>query len=358
LLLDRNVDEGADQFLGLLLQSAAEKEHAVSILTFAARLLMHLVPRPSIRRRVFDACWSLATTSLDDDTGIAPLAKLLTSALENRDSVAGMIRQRVIANDLPGMAAVLAVTLDQICDPRGHPDPRIRWYKEARQNVFLARAALRAQAQVHMHAAMELVFCGEMTIAELIAAHGPAAVCEVPLTASTYRRMSILAQVALAHHDIKWHEWHAHIAIEPIAASWADDVASTLPLTSAPWARLSKLAYWDMTIDSPVNSTPTGTAQFDVLVLCSCLYSEARDLARRHFGLSVNIGSEPLPSWLRLGVAHPLNTVMAATAQGAAALQEIPASWLSPAVRQFVNSWAAGDLTLVVDDIDEDAAAL
>jgi hypothetical protein len=167
---------------------------------------------------VFDACRQLAVGSLDDDTGIEPLANLLVSGQENRDSVAGMIRQRATDNDLRGMSAVLAVTLDQICAPHGHPDPRKRWYHEAQENIGLVRGALTALAPTNAQAAMELTFCGGMTISELAAAHGPAAVGEAPMIGSTYRRVPIIQQAVIASHDIEWRNWSPHVAVEKDAA--------------------------------------------------------------------------------------------------------------------------------------------
>jgi hypothetical protein len=354
LLLDRNVDGGADLFLGLLLQHASEQEqaeHRTSVLTFATRLMKHVVPAPATTRQVFDVCWSLAAGALDDDADMEPLSTLLASSPENQDSVADMIRQRAAANDLPGMSAVVAVTLDQVCDFAGNPDPRIRWYRESRENIDLARRALITQAPTNMQAAMELVFCGGMTITELVTAHGPAAVCEPPLIFSTYRRSSIIQQVAIASHDITWQRWFAHIAIESDAATWSDDIASVLPLLPTPWARLSRLPYWDMTIDNPPNSTPPGTPLFDVLVLCGCLYAQAREVVRARYGPTRYAGLEPLPSWLRFSAPHPVNTVIDAARRGAHALEEVPEAWLSPATRQLVRSWASGEISLVEDDL-------
>jgi hypothetical protein len=358
LVLDRNIDNGADEFLTHLVRAVRDTEqntHRAPLLMFATRLMEHLVPAPSIRREVFDACWHLAAQAEGDhDDRIRPLARLLVAADENRAAITAMIRERATDENIPGILAVLVVTLDQLAPSAAfNRDQWMWWYAESRENAASVRNALSALAPHYAPAATELVLCGAMSITDLVTVHGPAAVCERPKIASSYRRMPLLQQEVLASHETAWQKWVPYAAIETTAGTWADELAMILPGAPTPWARLSGLPHWDMTIDSPTNNTPPGTSRFDILVLAACLLSEARDAVRRRQGLEIDSGRANLPSWLRLAPAHPLNKVMSAAIQGPAAVRHIPEPWLSPGVHAFLLRWSAREISLVVDDLEE-----
>jgi hypothetical protein len=356
LLLDRNVDGGADEFLNLLVQDAETRpaEDRPPGLTFAARLLSSFVPTPRTTRRVVNACWEAASTVDGDGPDPTPsqagLAWLLVAAEENREQIVTLIRQQARDHARSGITAVLSVTLEALLNQCGVAymslDRQAFWYQESVRNSELVHDALVEKAPGHTWAAVELTFRGTWTVTELIAAHGAAAVCEAPpVWGSNYRRAPILMQEVLASHHIRYPPDLVVPLIDPHAGTWTDELADVLPRLPAPWARQSRLPWWDMSITDPVNTTRPGTAAFDVLVLCACLQWEAR--------WALDTGRPPLPSWLRLHDEHPLNVVMSSLASRRYGLEpgaRPPDSWLSAATQAVVDRWAAREIDLVARD--------
>lgn len=368
LLLDRYVEGGGDDFLELLIRDAETRtlDERVPGLTFGARLLTTFVPAPPVRRRLFDACWDLAS-SVDGDaprtaktpwTRLTPGGWLLTTTEECREPIAAMIRARVAGREHPGISALLAVTMDQLIGKSDHQlhtsDMRKFWYDQSVGNREPLRAAFLAAAPNHTWAAVEAAYSGDLSIADLIGTHGAAAVCEAPpVWGTTYRRTPIIQQEILTHFDFDWLRT-GYLAIDQRVGTWTSALAATLPLAPTPWARLSRLPWWDMSITDPIPITSTGTALFDVTVLCACLHWEARVLLRR---TEAEPGPKPLPSWLSFPPAHPARTVITNAANkryghGTSHLDSIPGDWLSPAARSVVDRWAAKEIDLVTTDAE------
>lgn len=352
LLLDRNIDGGADEFLSLVVEEtkALPIDARPAALSFAARLLSYLVPTPPTTRRVLDACWELAC-AVDGDgllrERLTAAARLLAAAEENRDLIATLIRQRVRDDPHHGLAALLAVNLDQLVSRadvgRLKYDWRVCWSQESVNNSELVHDTLVEKARTHTWAAVELTFGGEWSVTELIATHGASSVCEyVPVWGGSYRRAPLIQQEILAGHGLDVSPKGPVLWISPHAGTWAEQLADVLPHAPTPWARDFKMASWDMSITNPTNNTPPGTAAFDVLVLGACLYWEAR--------WAVDLNMSPLPSWLRFHDKHPLNDVMthaAAQRYDLYTCDKPPTTWLSPATQDIVDRWAAGGVNLV-----------
>ncbi|MFI9382087.1 NACHT domain-containing protein [Kutzneria sp. NPDC052558] len=366
LLLDRHIDDGADDFLELLLRDADARplDDRVPILTFAAKLLSSFVPTPRLRHRVFDACWELAS-SMDGDAARvdptpwrrkSPLGWLLVASPENRGPIATMIAEHARAENPAGISAALAVALDQLLlgiPPTLWRSLRDFWYGESVTNAVTLRPVFRKLASKRAWAAVEAVFGGDLSIVEAIELHGAAAVCEgSPLWGTSYRRAPIIQQQVLLDHDLEWRPEFPWV-VDPLAGTWAEELAATLTAAPTPWVRLSRLPWWDMDVEDAPNTTPTGTAAFDTMVLCACLLWEARAAARDR--LPSELGPEPLPSWLRQPPTHPLSVLMTNAGEvryggKTALLTDAAREWLSPVVHAFVSRWAAGGIDLVLVD--------
>lgn len=353
LLLDRNIDGGADEFLHLLVEEtqALPIDARPPALSFAARLLSYLVPTPATTRRVVDACWDLARAVDGDDLiqerYLTGAARLLAAADENRDQIAALIRQRVHDDPGTGLSALLAVNLDQLLG-RGNvgrlkQDWRVYWSQESVDNDELVHDTLVEKAPTHTWAAVELTFRGEWSVTELIATHGASSVCEfVPVWGGSYRRAPLLQQEIMAGHEQKPKSSGSVVWIDPGAGTWAEQLAEGLPRAPTPWARDFRVAWWDMDVVDPASSVQPGTAAFDVLVLGACLFWEARDAH----------GAEllALPSWLRLPEGHPLYEVIvpAGIRRYGGTFSSFPEKWLSPATQVIVERWAANEINLVL----------
>jgi hypothetical protein len=369
LLLDRYVEGGADDFLDLLISDAANRDpdESVPALTFAARMLSTFVPAPPVRRRLFDACWDLAS-SVDGDaprskeapwSRLAPAGHLLFAAKECRESIATLIRTRVSNGNHPGVSALLAVTMDQLLGEADHQyfptEMRKFWYDETVNNREPLRATFASAAKQHVWAAVEAAFNGDLSITELIDTHGAAAVCESPpIWGMTYRRAPIIQQEVLLYHNPDLNRPGMWGSADPRIGSWTDELAALLPLAPTPWARLSRLPWWDMSFKEPLSAAPTGTARFETMVLCACLHWEARFLLHR-IGYP-HVPAEPLPSWLSFQPQHPAQSMIANAARaryGGGLSPFIPDGWLSPAVRGLVDRWASREVDLVRLDSGE-----
>jgi hypothetical protein len=214
-------------------------------------------------------------------------------------------------------------------------ESRLFWHAETVNNREPLRAAFLEATPRHTWAAVEAAFNGDLSIIDLIDTHGAAAVCESPpVWGLTYRRTPIIQQeVLVSHDDLDWLRKRPWGLDDAHAESWTDALAATLPLAPTPWARLSRLPWWDMDITDPANTTPPGTAAFGILVLCACLHWEARVLLRRRG--HPDLGPEPLPSWIRLPPSHPVSVVITGAAKrrydpDAARPLVIPDNWLPP----------------------------
>ncbi|TWP52012.1 NACHT domain-containing protein [Lentzea tibetensis] len=366
LLLDRNVDGGADDFLELLVQGSetAPLDAVTPLLTFAARLFQYFVPTPQVLRRVFDACWTAASSVDDDapyeynrpDRRLSSTAWLLVATDELRAPIASLIRAEASAETRIGIGPLLTVRLDQLVlrtfAANHSPSRQCRefWHQESVSNLALIRSYLHNAAKDHVWAAVEATFSGDWTITDLVGFHGARTVCEAGPTWHNYRRAPILQQEILASHTIPG---LTGMWIGEGAGTRAGELAAALPRSATPWARLSRVPWWDMDVEDPVNSVEPGTSAFEVMVMGACLLWEARALMRAVSEDDVSPG--PLPSWLTLPPEHPVQVVANRAAgkryHGVEPLEPIPAHWLSAPVRHLVERWASGEVDLVINDL-------
>lgn len=259
LLLDRNVEAGADAFVMLLIrgaESASSREGEIALLSFAGWLVSHLIPSPPVLRELFLHSWRLVC-SLDpdeiQDTMIAkgpqmmqPATSLLHAQQENRAPLARMIREHATANPTSGISPLLAVNLDQLVwtanlRQRQVPEAmRAFWYQESTQNADSLLSVFTALAPQHLWAAVEAVLGESWSVERLIRFHGPRSVCEESPVWATYQRAPIVIQEVLACSRFKWTEnsedsrlWPS-IWVNPTAGSFAGELARILPLSPAP----------------------------------------------------------------------------------------------------------------------------
>jgi NACHT domain len=381
LLLERNVEAGADIFVKLLIrdtETSASIAERVACLSFAARLMFYLIPSPPVLRELFAACWGLAC-SLDADEILdamvtegpyvmGPAASLLHAQQENWAALARMIGEHAVANPDSGISPLISVTLDQlVCkvDLRQRSLTRALrafWHGESIRNATHLRPVFTAAASQHPWAAVEAVFGRAWTVEQLVRVHGPQAACEESPSWATYRRAPILIQEVLASSRFTWADNEQDsrllpsIWLDPVAGSLTEELARILPLSLPPWARLSRVVFWDMSVEEPADTAPVGSSAFNLAVLCACLTYEARLLARAH-GFS---HAEPLPNWLRTPPRHPLtrlvnNAARARYTQETRQLHWNPAGITAP-VEQVVRGWATRQIDLVTDDISKGAA--
>ena len=380
LLLDRNVEGGADSFIELLIRAAetsADQHERAACLSFAARLLFYLVPSPPVLRGLFTACWNLACSCNEDEILesivtedpylMEPAASLLHARRENHAVLARMISEHPAADPPRDISPLLAVGLDQLfCNVDTSQRPlthalRTFWHEKSIQNEITLRPVFARAAGQHTWAAVEAVLAGNWSIEHLIRIHGPRAVCEESPLWATYRRAPILVQEILANHHFTWADDKQdrrllpYIWLDPAAGSFTEELAHILPLSPSPWARLSRVIFWDMSVDEPDEIAQPGSPAFGLALMCACLTYEARFLARTAHGFN---GSGPLPNWLRTPRSHPLTRLVniAARARYAHDMKQLdlhPAEISAP-VSQLVYAWATRQLDLVTDDLDKE----
>ena len=378
LLLDRNVEGGADTFIELLIrtaETAADQHERAACLSFAARLLFYLMLSPSVLRGLFTACWSLACSHDEDEILesivregpylIEPAASLLHAQRDNQAALARMISEHAAADPPCGISPLLAVGLDQLfckVDTSQRPlTPALRtfWHEKSVENAITLRPVFARAASQHTWAAIETVLAGGWSVEDLIRIHGPRAVCEESPLWATYRRAPILVQEVLASLHFTWADDNQDsrllpsIWLDPAAGNFTEELARVLPLSPPPWARLSGVIFWDMSVEEPDDSAPPGSSAFSLALMCACLTYEARFLARTAHGFNE---TSPIPNWLRTPRGHPLTSLVniAARARYAHDMKqldrhhaEIPAP-----VAQVVYAWATRQLDLVTDDLD------
>ncbi len=371
LLLERNVEAGADKFLTLLTRDAGKvigsPQRAVCF-SFAARLLSNMLPSPQVLREIFTGCWDLAS-SIDPEhpieitrQNLASAGWLLNSQHDNLPTLAQLIRDHAGTRPHIGISPQLAVTLDQLVhlpDMRHRfPDALRRfWYDESIRNAGELRPVFASMASGHSWAAVEEVFAGVWSIENLVAVHGPKTVCEFSPWSPTYRRFPILVQAVLANHHFTWADDDQdrrllpYIWLDPSAGGFTEALVSILPLSRTPWARLSRVVFWDVSVGEPSQTAPPGSAGFELALLCACMTFEARFLARGAGGLDE---AEALPNWLRVPANHPLARLVrkAAKIRYEAATSRILRRWpgISDPVADLLDRWAARQIDLVQDD--------
>lgn len=375
LLLDRNIEGGGDDFLELLVRDVvtmSTPEERVSVLTFAARLVSYFVPAPHVLRRIFDACWNMACPPDADDNIALPgtvdprsklsaAAWLLRAPVECRAVVGRLIQDLAASHSSSYMSSVLAVNLDQlICDtyrddrPFVTAESRSFWLSQSVQNAVRLRPTLLKAATNVMGAAIEAVFAGDWTLSELMAQHGSMAVCEAPPIWATYRRFPLLIQEVIANCSFPWnregHKFSApYVWLDPRAGTFTEELARRLPDAAAPWGRLSRLMWWDVTVGEPSAAPTPRTPAFDLNVLCGCLTWEARMLS----GFLPLTGEVDLPNWLRTPLHDPLTLVITSTIKGRTRgdlVEPALAALVAPAVWAVITRWAAREIDLVIND--------
>jgi hypothetical protein len=372
IMLDRNIEGGGEDFLSLLVANATQPDERRAVLEFAARMLGNIASSPKVLRGVFRGCWDLAC-SIDENSQLErpsgttqpdriPAALLLTLPPENREALNRMIVDYATDNGSPPLASVLAVTLDQlICETEDAAlvtrEARTHWLSASAANYTTLQSHLVAKTSESEAACLEAVFAGDVPLEELLSVHGPRAACETPPVWATYRRFPLLLQEVVASLSFDWigeEQFPPYVWLDAKAGTFAGELAVLLPKYSTPWARLSRTAWWDMSIERPIGVAALGSPQFDLTVLAACLLLEARNLVGVTRG--VPIGRSWLPSWLRVEPAdHMLNQIVlgaaatryrrSATGTSLKGLQH-----MSEASRTIVERWAHGLLNLLIND--------
>jgi hypothetical protein len=373
VMLDRNIEGGAEEFLSLLVSDTTASHERESVLDFAARTLSNLVPSTKVLRRIFQGCWDLAcsideNSQLDQPAGHRqsnriPAAVLLRLPPENRGTLNRMIVDFAASENSPPIATVLAVTLDQlICEAWEDSafvtnEARAHWLSASAANYTALHSQVAAKSAESVGVCLEAVFAGDVPLGELLSVHGPRAACEAPPVWATYRRFPLLLQEVMASLTFEWkgqERFAPYVWLDAQAGSFAEELAFLLPKCSTPWARLSRSAWWNMSIEHPIGVAAPKSPQFDLTVLAACLLLEARNLAGDTKGVPI---SRWLPSWLRVDSTDHILTQVALGAAAtryrrtAAAVLPRALEHVNEATRDIVEQWAEGRLNLLVNDL-------
>jgi hypothetical protein len=196
-ILGRSVEDGADDFLSITVQSAVDAVEPIrsNLLSFASRALQFIVPRPEVLRAVVASCIRLLSDPTPDArrqdyreirqlrASAQPALHLLRASSELRPALARLIREET--QHLLGESwkkeelLVLAVAPWVLADVWSEQLVRIDWNywrKWARENEhILATSLTLAQTRYYWLDLMRL-YRGEIDVKQLLARHGVASI--------------------------------------------------------------------------------------------------------------------------------------------------------------------------------------
>lgn len=154
-ILDKTVDDGADDFLSLLLDEFVGSEpNGSTLLRFACRALEFVVPRPSVVERIANVSIDYMLMQCRTDSGLDKRGTLVmhsimrSTSVENQPRIGAALRTRLqteLAKDRTNYVALsLSVALPNLRMPEGST-PTEFWKAWADENLQLLESTVRRQ---------------------------------------------------------------------------------------------------------------------------------------------------------------------------------------------------------------------
>jgi hypothetical protein len=220
-LLNKNV-QGAGEALirGFLKQGAPSSPH-VTYLSFAARCLEFVLPKPEIVREVVGACLKRSMpSSASSELGYYPggfIGELLYAAKENREVIAETLERSLVEATNSSSPKRAAAAFDILCMlphftayVRGDRPPSAElynyWTGVADRILNITSLRMRAVAERDQAVCSEAVQRGLVTIPEMVSWHGDASIFIQTRTHihTPYRALCSIVSVLLYNAQLAW----------------------------------------------------------------------------------------------------------------------------------------------------------
>jgi hypothetical protein len=216
-ILGKNVDDGADNFLDVLIDRALGEEDArvrTNLFGFAARALKFIVPRPPVLRKMVDSAVDAHCDERADYEGIHELPRstavgqLVSVSAENRPLVGKYLIDRILSRLEVDAGDERALALGWYLEAHGSRSAALSLgdseYWNARSDEFHPDLEPYLEIQGHLHpwAASILVALGTLRAATMIVEQGPRSLFDLNVAGT-------LLVAPLAYHILNTRDDHA-----------------------------------------------------------------------------------------------------------------------------------------------------
>jgi NACHT domain len=357
-ILNKAVEDGADDFLALLLERANRYPvmEGKNLLAFAARSLAFIVPRPPVLRAICESIIDITINPSQRSEGEPPsrrdeaIGALLNVSAENRPGVARLARERLKTHSRSDEsewregALALAVFLDyyRMRLPQYDPSESAHWIREAEESRKLFEPMLMRESPRWRWATIYFVERGKLPLSRALDRFGPGCLYEFRVAGETFAppiAYSILAGLSRSGAR-RGNE------TDELIRTWSASLRDILPEYVTPWVsrRNSDFAYLLSLPELFVHDISLAVPELAAALMLAAPFVEAqaqrgrrlrrRAAARRTVGYL-------LDEWIRARDEPNLRDASLAQLQSLAVPEK---------VRSLLAGWIEGSVRFVQED--------